>query len=415
MIIALILFILFVISIDFFSFLGIKRLTSRLKDTTRSRILKSYLIFGFAFIAFAITFSLMIHFSNDQDFEKYRNFFWIFGFFMAIYFPKILFITFIIIDFLIAFIVFVLKKTIFRNNMVWITKFSGFKIFSKTGIVAAFLFFVIIIYGIFIGRTNFEVSHVVVKSQKLPESFENFKIAQISDLHLGSFRDTNDVKKGLDLLMSQHPDMIVFTGDMVNNESMEAEIMIPIFKRLTAPYGKFSIMGNHDMGDYRRWYTIEEKNENLNNLIEIQKKMGFVPLLNENVIIKKGNDSIALAGVMNWGKPPFKCYGDLKKAIANISSVPYKVLLSHDPSHWDAQVLNKTDIVLTLSGHTHAMQMGINCCGIFWSPISLKYSRWAGLYNEKDQYLYVNRGFGFIGFPGRIGMTPEITIIELRK
>lgn len=415
MILALIVFILFVIIIDYISFLGIKRLVARLKEKTRKRILKGYIVFGIAFIAFAISISLLIHFSNAKDFEKYRNFFWLFGFFMALYFPKILFIVCFLLDQFLTLFVFILKKTILGNKFNFITKLPGYKIFTKTGLVSSFLFILIILYGIFIGRTNFEVSNVVIKSDKLPQSFEHFKIAQISDMHLGSFRDTNDVKKGLDLMMAQKPDMIVITGDMVNNESIEAEMMIPLFKRLSAPYGKYSILGNHDMGDYRRWYTIEEKNEDISKLIEIQKRMGFIPLLNENKVIKKGSDSIAIMGVMNWGKPPFKCYGDLKKAMSDISAVPFKILLSHDPSHWDAQVISATDIVLTLSGHTHAMQMGINCCGILWSPVSLKYPRWAGLYNEKGQYLYVNRGFGFIGYPGRIGMTPEITIIELGK
>jgi predicted MPP superfamily phosphohydrolase len=215
--------------------------------------------------------------------------------------------------------------------------------------------------------------------------------------------------------MKEKPDIIIFTGDMVNNQSEEAEIMMPELKKMHAHLGMFSILGNHDIGDYRRWKTIVEKTADFESLKNAEEEAGFKLLLNQNIIVKKNNDSIVIIGMNNWGKAPFRKYGDLKKAMKGIENISFKILLTHDPSHWDAEVAGRNNADLTLSGHTHAMQFGINCCGIFWSPIMWKYPHWAGLYNEGYQYLYVNRGFGYIGFPGRIGMTPEITIIELKK
>jgi uncharacterized protein len=414
MIAALIGFLVVILIIDYICLKGLKRIFSNRFEKKKKRFVFIYKIHVLAFVLFSIIISLAIHFSDAPDYEKYRNFFWLFGFFTALYFPKLLFIVFYLLELFTLLFIFALKRLFFRNSMVWITKIPAGNYIVKSGTIFSFLFLIVILQGIFIGRTNFEVSKVSVSNNKLPKSFDGFKIAQISDLHLGSFRDPADVKKGLDLLMAEKPDMIVMTGDMVNNQAEEAKIMLPLFRALKAPYGIFSILGNHDMGDYRRWYTIKEKQENIEMLEAIEKQMGFLMLNNENAIVKKGNDSIAIIGVMNWGKPPFKKYGDLKKAMKGVENVPYKLLLSHDPSHWDAEVTGKIDISLTLAGHTHAMQMGVNCCGIFWSPISWKYDHWAGLYQENGQNLYVNRGFGFIGFPGRIGMTPEITIIELK-
>lgn len=414
MILALSIFLATVFTIDYFCFRGLKNLFSACSDKKKHRFAIIYKTHTLAFLLFALIISICLHFSGAPDYEKYRNFFWLFGFFMVLYFPKLLFLVFYVLELLVLLFVFALKRIFFRSNMIWITKIPTGKYFIKSGIGLSLLFMAIIIHGIFIGRTNFEISKATVASSNLPKSFNGFKIAQISDIHLGSFRDPADVKKGLELLMSEKPDMIVLTGDMINNQAEEAKIMLKEFQLLRAPYGMYSVLGNHDMGDYRRWYTIKEKQENIRLLENIEKQMGFRLLNNENSIVKKGSDSIAIIGVMNWGVPPFKKYGDLKKAMKDIETVPYKILLSHDPSHWDAEVTGKTDIALTLAGHTHAMQMGINCCGIYWSPVSRKYSHWAGLYRENKQYLYVNRGFGFIGYPGRIAMTPEITIIELK-
>ena len=209
--------------------------------------------------------------------------------------------------------------------------------------------------------------------------------------------------------------MLLFSGDMVNNEAVEAERFIDYFAAIQSPYGKFSVLGNHDMGDYRRWYTIEEKEANLLQLKDFQEKMGFDLLRNEHRFVTRGNDSIMIAGVDNWGLPPFHQLGDMDEALADYSDFPFILLLSHDPSHWTEVVVPESDIAITFSGHTHGFQAGIRSPWFQWSPVSVKYSNWNGLYSENGQMLYVNRGFGFIGFPGRMGMRPEITLLTLRK
>ena len=266
------------------------------------------------------------------------------------------------------------------------------------------------------GRFNFRIVNETIHFHNLPVDFENFKIVQISDIHIGSFLGhENKVTRAIDLVNDQNPDLILFTGDLVNNFAEELNGWVPILSKLKAKYGLYSILGNHDYGDYFDWKNMNEKEQNLQKLIHLHKQIGFNLLLNDSAIIKKDNSEIALIGVENWGLPPFPQHGDLKKALINAINVPFKILMSHDPSHWDVEVLDKTDINLTLSGHTHGMQFGIEIGNIKWSPVKYKYPRWAGLYKESNQYLYVNRGFGNIGYPGRVGMPPEITVIELKK
>jgi len=215
------------------------------------------------------------------------------------------------------------------------------------------------------------------------------------------------------LINEQEPDLIFFTGDLVNNFAEETEDWAPVLKKMNAKMGKYSILGNHDYGDYSEWPSPEAKEKNLEEIKAFHKKMGFQLMLNENKSLKVNDEEIALIGVENWGKPPFPQHGDLDKAMEGVNPDSFKLLMSHDPSHWDAKVLGKTDINLTFSGHTHGMQFGIERIGIKWSPIQYRYPRWGGLYKESKQFLYVNRGFGYIGFPGRIGMPPEITVVEL--
>jgi predicted MPP superfamily phosphohydrolase len=249
----------------------------------------------------------------------------------------------------------------------------------------------------------------------LPEAFDGFKIAQISDIHSGSFDDPEAVAKGVAMLNAQKPDLFVFTGDMVNNKAEEIAPYIDIFSKVEAPYGRYSILGNHDYGDYVAWSTPQLKAQNLADLKRHHAEIGYRLLLDEHVWIEKDNSQIALLGIENWGKG-FGERGDLKNALQGVGQNDFKVLLSHDPSHWDAQVKsNPTKIHLTLSGHTHGMQFGFEIDRFKWSPVKYRYRNWAGLAEENGRYLYVNRGFGFLGFQGRIGIWPEITIIELRK
>lgn len=271
------------------------------------------------------------------------------------------------------------------------------------------------IVGVFRGRYNFTVFKEELTFDDLPASFDGFKIVQISDVHSGSFDSKKAMQKGLDLIMAQKPDVILFTGDLVNNLAMEFTPYVELFKQLKAPYGKFSVLGNHDYGLYTRFNSREEHQENNKQIREHHPAMGFDLLLNENRLITKNGESIRLMGVENWGRPPFPPHGDLTKAIEGTKEGEFTILLSHDPHHWTDKVLsNSKNIHLTLSGHTHGMQLGFDYKWFKWSPIAVRYKNWAGLYQQNNQYLYVNRGFGHLGFPGRVGIKPEITVLELR-
>ncbi len=288
------------------------------------------------------------------------------------------------------------------------------KFIVKVGLGLASIPFASMLYGITKGKYNYKIKNVTLKFPNLPKAFEGFRLVQISDIHSGSFDSIEDVKRGVEMINKENADVVFFTGDLVNNDAREIEPYIDTFKSLKSEYGTFSILGNHDYGDYKKWGSSAEKKENFELLEANQKKMNFKLLKNEHVSLKRGGDEIKVLGVENWGKPPFVKHGDLDKALEGVDSDAFKILLSHDPSHWDAKVLsNKTKIDLTLSGHTHGMQFGVDIPGFKWSPVKYKYPRWSGLYEEAKQYLYVNKGFGFLGFPGRVGMWPEITVIEL--
>jgi len=298
--------------------------------------------------------------------------------------------------------------------------FRGFPARSSTvseiAVWVSAVLFLILLYGITRGRHHYKVHQIGLYFDDLPEAFDGFKITQLSDIHAGSFSDTKGVQKGIDLVNAQNSDLILFTGDLVNNQAIEMEPWIPLFSRLKAAYGKYSILGNHDYGDYIRWEHEKQKTANLNRLKEIHREIGFQLLLNESTKIIKDGDTLELIGVENWGKGGFHKYGDLKKAVAGIEDSAFKILMSHDPSHWEAIILDfPQHIHLTLSGHTHGMQFGFEVFGIKWSPIKLMYKQWAGLYSQDNQYLYVNRGFGFLGLKGRVGIWPEITVITLNR
>lgn len=271
-------------------------------------------------------------------------------------------------------------------------------------------------YGIISGAHDYRVKRVAVKLPNLPKSFDGMRIAQLSDIHSGSFYNRTAVKGGVEMLMQEKPDMILFTGDLVNNESSEVKEYIDVFNKLRAPLGVYSITGNHDYGDYKNWSTKEAKQQNFKDLMEAHKLLGFDLLMNENRTIEQSGDRMSIIGIENWGAGRFAKYGKMDKAYVGTEEAQVKILLSHDPSHWDAQVLpGYKDIDLMLSGHTHGFQFGVEIGGIKWSPVQYAYKQWAGLYKEGEQYLYVNRGFGFLGYPGRVGMPPEITILELQR
>lgn len=291
---------------------------------------------------------------------------------------------------------------------------SRLRFISQLGLALSAIPFGAVLYGITKGRRNFRVSHELIRSAKLPAAFNGLRIVQISDMHLGSFPTSSDIVRiGVDLINEQDPDLILFTGDMVNDYSEEAEPWLATLSGLKARLGKYSILGNHDYSDYARWTDQRAKQANLERLMEHHRTIGFRLLLDEHVPVEKDGETFTLIGVQNWGVR-FQQYGDLKKAVAGTDRSRFRLLMSHDPTHWEAQV-QQEGIDLTLSGHTHGAQFGITIAGQTYSPAQWVYKQWAGLYHRDDMHLYVNRGFGFIGFPGRVGMPPEITVIELRS
>ncbi len=287
---------------------------------------------------------------------------------------------------------------------------------SELTVGIATILFSVVLFGITRGKHFYRLRRETISFPDLPEAFDGFTITQITDVHSGSFTDAAGVQKGLNLVNEQKSDVILFTGDLVNNRASEMDPWISAFAALKAPMGKFSILGNHDYGDYIQWESNDAKSANLERLKQIHGEMGFRLLLDESVSLKKANQPIELIGVENWGKGGFHKYGDLKKATATVPDHAFKILMSHDPSHWEGVTLqHDQQIHLTLSGHTHGMQFGIEFLGFKWSPIQYMYKQWAGLYQNAGRFLYVNRGFGFLGLKGRIGMWPEVAVITLRK
>lgn len=288
---------------------------------------------------------------------------------------------------------------------------------AKTAVTAAVIPSVTMGFGILSGAHDYRIHRVKVPIADLPKQFEGIRIGQLSDIHSGSFFDKKAVIGGVEMLQNEKPDMVFFTGDLVNNVAEEVKDYVPIFGKIKAPLGVYSTLGNHDYGDYVAWESEAAKQANLRDLKAAHKEMGWDLLMNENRIIKEGGEQLAILGVENWGnRGRFPKYGRLGEAHAGTEEAATKVLLSHDPSHWDGQVRPEyQDIDLMLAGHTHGFQFGVEWGPIKWSPAQYMYPQWAGLYTEGKQNLYVNRGFGYLGYPGRIGILPEVTVLELVK
>lgn len=322
--------------------------------------------------------------------------------------------------------IFMLGEDLFRlsaGTFQKITSEDNFSLPSRRKFIAtlalgiAAIPFASVLYGMYQGRYNFRVLKYKLYFDDLPEAFDGYQISQISDVHSGSFDNPKKIQYGIDLLNEQKSDLIVFTGDLVNNKASEMDGWTEMFSGLKAKDGVFSVLGNHDYGDYVQWNSAAEKNENLENLKQVHRDMGWNLLLNEHRFIEKNGEKIALVGVENWGKGGFKKAGDLEAAGKNLHQKDFKVLLSHDPSHWEQVVKeHENNYQLTLSGHTHGMQFGIEIPGWFrWSPVQYRYENWAGIYEEFGRYINVNRGFGYLAFPGRVGIWPEISVIELKR
>ncbi len=334
--------------------------------------------------------------------------------------------TFLLIVFMVQLgtSLFMLVDDLRRLVLVVVKAFSK-KPSSGNGISrSTFLSWLAVLVGCFFGGTflygmsnryNYRLRKVNLKFPNLPESFKGLKIIQLSDIHSGSFNNKEAVMRGVQMALDAKPDLILFTGDLVNNRATEMDDYKDIFSKLNAPMGVYSTLGNHDYGDYVQWPSPQAKADNLESLKKLQANMGWRLLMNENVIFEKNGEKIALLGIENWGaKGHFPKHGRLDLAHKGTENIPFKILMSHDPSHWDAQVRPLyPDIDLTLSGHTHGMQFGVDIPGFKWSPIKWMYKEWEDIYKEQKQYIYVNRGFGFLGYMGRVGILPEITLIEL--
>ena len=338
-----------------------------------------------------------------------------FGLFLAVFVPKLLLIVIMFGEDIVRLFV-GLFSTIGGNEEGFYLP-SRRKFISTLALGIAAIPFASLLYGMIQGKYNYKVLKYALEFDDLPEAFDGFTLTQISDVHSGSFDNAKKVEFAVNLINEQQSDVILFTGDLVNNLAVEMEPWKATFATLQANDGVYSVLGNHDYGDYVSWSTDREKQQNLAALKKLQKDMGWDLLLNENRTLERNGQRIKLIGVENWGAGGFKKAGDLNKACEGCEPEDFKILMSHDPSHWQAQVKqHPKNIQLTLSGHTHGMQFGFEIPGWFkWSPVKYRYENWAGIYEEFGRYINVNRGFGFLGYPGRVGIWPEITVIQLKK
>ncbi|RNL50256.1 metallophosphoesterase [Pedobacter jejuensis] len=310
------------------------------------------------------------------------------------------------------------KKQVIEDQPVSETEpISRSEFLVKAGLVAAAVPLTSLSWGIISGAYDYQVRRVNLILPNLPKAFDGIRMAQISDIHSGSFYNKTAVKGGVDLLMSEKPDFVFFTGDLVNNLTNEVREYQDIFSKVKAPLGVYSTLGNHDYGDY--YFGKESspaKVKNLKDIIDVHKVMGYDLLMNENRRLKVDGEEIGILGIENWGMGRFPKYGKMELAVKNTDDLPVKLLLSHDPSHWRGEVLKKyPQIDAMFSGHTHGMQFGVRLKEYQWSPVQYIYKEWAGLYQEQKQQLYVNVGYGFLGYPGRVGVLPEITVFTLKR
>lgn len=400
----IILFILIAI-VEIYAFQAIKTLT-------KSRwILIAYGVISVAAILF-IAYEL---FKFDKTVGQTKMTLVTLGLLLLVLLPKLV-LTFVM-----------LMEDVLRLMMGTVTHFMGHntdsflpnrrKFVSQVALALAAVPFLSLIYGMTVGKYNFKVIRQTLFFPDLPDAFEGFKVTQISDIHSGSFDDEEKIRYAIDLINEQDSDILLFTGDIVNAKADEMHPWIDIFNGLKKfEYGKYSVLGNHDYGAYLDWKSEQAKADNFEAIKDLHRQIDFKLLQNENIKIKRGNDEIVIIGVENWGRH-FGSNGDIKKATEDLAPEDFKILMSHDPSHWEYIVKKYSkNIQLTLSGHTHGMQFGIEIPGFFkWSLAQYMYKQWAGLYEEFGRYVYVNRGFGFHAYPGRVGIMPEITVFELKK
>jgi len=399
--------------LDWYVFNGLKTFTA---DWSSGR-LRQLVTWGYLVISVGVTLMLLFGFGSFDTAKGMTPFHeWVLSIFLTFFFTKIFFVLVLFLGDIGRF---------FYGIVNYIAKPKGKtiepffparrKFISEIAILVAAVPFTSFFYAMLKGKYDFKLRKQTLHFDDLPDAFDGFTITQVSDIHSGSFDNTGAVQRGIDIAKAQKSDLFVFTGDLVNNAAWEIEPYLDRFSQLKAPYGQFSILGNHDYGDYINWPSEAEKAANLEKLKQHHKTLGYRLLIDENVVIEKDGQKISLLGVQNWGRG-FIQLGDLDKALKGVDKDAFKILLSHDPTHWEEKVrFNPTTIHLTLAGHTHGAQFGVEIPGFRWSPVQYVYLDWAGLINEKNRYLYVNRGFGFLAFSGRLGIWPEVTVITLKK
>jgi uncharacterized protein len=408
-----IIFLSVMLLLDLYIFQAVKTVSQNLSPKAKTVV---YSIFWGITIIAVIGYLLFIYTEQSYLGRKTRTY--LFSIIIGLFIAKMVALVFFLVDDLRRGIQYLVGKLFFSNTDVDSMSDNGISrsvFLSWLGIAAGTSLFGTLLYG-FSNQYKYQIKRVKLAFDNLPDSFKGLRIVHISDVHSGSFMDKKAVQHGIDLIMQEQADLILFTGDLVNDKATEMKDYMDVFNQLKAPMGVFSTLGNHDYGDYVKW-PIEgiSKEQNLINLQKVHADLGWRLLMNEHVALEKNGEQIALLGIENWGaKARFPKYGKMSEAHAGTDKYPFKILLSHDPSHWDAQVKTEyADVDLMLSGHTHGMQFGIDIPGFKWSPVQYVYKQWGGLYEDAKQKLYVNRGFGFIGYPGRVGVLPEITVIEL--
>ncbi|CAN5403100.1 metallophosphoesterase [soil metagenome] len=409
---AVLIILIMMVLLDRYIYLALKTVTGNASPNTTSIVFTIYWIITIGAIIMYLLFVL-----TGSDFLPKNVRTYMFAIVVGLFFSKIVSFIFFFVDDIRRGVTWIVQKLFVSNSSDLATQADGISrsvFLSWLGLAAGGTLFTTLLYG-FSNKYDYQVKRLSLDFENLPPAFNGLKLAHFSDVHSGSFTDKEAVKRGIDMIMTEKPDLIVFSGDLVNNEASEIKPYLDIFSKLQAPLGIYSTLGNHDYGDYISW-PIDgvTKQQNLLNLARHHAQLGWRLLMNEHFPIKKGGDEIAILGIENWSaKARFPKYGDMAKAYAGSEKYPFKILVSHDPSHWDAQVITQySDVDVTLSGHTHGMQFGVEIPGFKWSPVQYVYKEWAGLYEEGKQKLYVNRGYGFIGYPGRVGILPEITLLE---
>jgi uncharacterized protein len=419
---------LLMIAIDLYVFQAVKFLMQGSSDKARLVVFSSYWTISILAVLVVILFPFISAFQTSKFFRNY-----VFAIVVGLFLAKLIATVFFLMDDIRRGIVWIMGKLFSNTGARFLGDGQGITrstFLSWLGVGIGTTLFGTLLYG-FGNKYDYHIRRVKLAFDNLPQSFRGLKIVQLSDIHSGSFQDKKAVERGVEMALKQNPDIILFTGDLVNDISTEMDEYIDVFSQLKAPLGVFSVLGNHDYGDYYQWKDRDEahaererqagrkihtplQEASINRLKEIQRQMGWRLLMNEHVAIERNGEKIGLLGIENWGAKGFAKYGKMSEAHKGSEVYPFKILMSHDPSHWDAEVRpTYPDVDLTLSGHTHGMQFGIENPYFKWSPVQWVYKQWAGLYKEGKQRLYVNRGYGFIGYPGRVGILPEITVIEL--